>query len=304
MILIPAKTGKYIKCEYCGKTVYKTLSQFNKREHHFCSNKCQSLLKREQTFEHRKCEICNNDFYVSKKSTQRFCSPKCQSQWQLSNTGFNNNRFKGGLLKCRFCGREFLVGGYKYADGKEHFCSRHCRQEWYSTVWSQSDEWKETSRRRAVNILSEKPVKTQTKPQVKVNEILDMLQVRYINEQPFVYYSIDNYLPDYNLAIEVMGDYWHTSPLKYSDKINERQKFIISRDKAKHTYIANQYGIEILYLWESDIMNNEDICTALIQAYISNHGVLDNYHSFNYAIKNDQLQIKKELITPYQQIAC
>lgn len=302
--MIPAKNGKYIQCEYCGKTVYKTLSQFNKREHHFCSNKCQSLLKREQTFEHRKCEICGKDFYVSKKSTQRFCSQKCQSKWQIGNTGFNNSRFEGGLLKCQLCGREFLVGGYKYTDGKEHFCSARCRQKWYATVWSQSEEWKEASRQRAVSILSEKPVKTQTKPQIKVNEILNLLQIRYINEQPFVYYSIDNYLPDYNLAIEVMGDYWHTSPLKYPDKINDRQKFIISRDKAKHTYIANQYGIEILYLWENDILKNEDVCAALIQEYISNNGVLENYHSFNYALKNNQLQLRNDLITPYQQIAC
>lgn len=304
MINTAVKTGKFIQCEYCGETVYKTLSQLNKREHHFCSNKCQSLLKREQTFEHRACEICGEDFYVSKKSTQRFCSAKCQNQWQCRNTGFQNKRFKGGLLKCKFCGKEFLVGQYRYDDNKEHFCSIQCRQDWYSRVWSQSDEWKETSRRRAVNILNNNPVTTKTKPQIKINEILDNLQIKYINEYPVIYYSIDNYLPDYNLAIEVMGDYWHSSPLKYVDKINDRQKHIVTRDKAKHTFIYQQYGIEILYLWENDIMKNESVCTALIQKYINQNGVLDNYHSFNYFMGNNQLQLKDELIIPRQQIAC
>lgn len=298
------KTGKYIQCEYCGKTVYKTLSQFNKREHHFCSNKCQSLLKREQTFEHRSCEICEKDFYVSKKSTQRFCSTECQRQWQLSNTGFRNKRFQGGLLKCKFCGKEFLVGKYIFEDGKDHFCSKQCRRDWYAKVWSQSDSWKETSRKRAVQILTDKPVTTQTKPQIKVNLILDNLGIKYINEQSFTYYSIDNYLPEHNLAIEVMGDYWHSSPLKYVSKTNDKQKHIISRDKAKHTYIANKYGIEILYLWETDIIKNENVCKALIKQYITQNGLLENYHSFNYYIEDNQLKLRESLIIPYQQIAC
>ena len=298
------KTGKLIQCEYCGATVYKTLSQYNKRKHHFCSNKCQSLLKREQAFENRSCEICGENFYVSKKSTQRFCSTKCQNQWQLGNTGFHNKRFAGGFLKCKFCGNEFLVGKYKYDDGKDHFCSAQCRRDWYLSVWSQSEEWRDESRKRAVQILKNNPVTTQTKPQVRINELLDSLQIKYINEQPFVYYSIDNYLPGYNLAIEVMGDYWHSSPLKYIDQINDRQKHIISRDRAKHSFIAKQYGIEILYLWESDIMKNESVCSALIQKYIAQNGVLDNYHSFNYFIEDNQLQLKDELIVPRQQIAC
>lgn len=296
------KTGKYVQCEYCGKIVYKTLSQFNKREHHFCSNKCQSLLKREQTFEHRRCEICEKTFYVSKKSTQRFCSTKCQNQWQTGNIGFHNKRFKGGFLKCKFCNKEFLVGKYKYDDGREHFCTSQCRQGWYSSVWSQSEEWKERSRKRAVQILKNNKNSTQTRPQIMLNEILDELGIEYINEQPFVYYSVDNYLPKYNLIIEVMGDYWHSSPLKYADKINDKQKHIVSRDKAKHTYIVEQYGLEILYLWESDIIKNKSVCSALIQKYISQKGLLDNYHSFNYYIEDGCLCLKNEPIVARQQI--
>lgn len=197
-----------------------------------------------------------------------------------------------------------MVGKYKYNDEKDHFCSAQCRRNWYSDVWSQSEEWREASRKRAAQILSNNPVTTQTKPQVIINKLLDNLQIKYVNEQPFVYYSIDNYLPDYNLAIEVMGDYWHSSPLKYADKINDKQKHIISRDKAKHSFIANQYGIEILYLWESDIIKNENVCSYLIQKYIAQNGVLDNYHSFNYFIEDDQLQLRNELIVPKQQTAC
>lgn len=305
---IGIKTGKYIECEYCGKTVYKTLSQYNKREHHFCSNKCQSLKRRELTFEYRTCEICGKDFYVSKKSTQRFCSIECQKIWQRGNTGFNNKKFQGGHVDCEHCGNKFLVGKTIYESDRHHFCSVECRKSWYSAIWSQSEQWKEASRIRAVQILSKGSASTQTKPQVAVNEMLDSLGVHYRNEEPFDFYSIDNYLVDYDLVIEVMGDYWHSSPLKYSLPLNAKQSHIVSRDKAKHTYIKNNYGIEVLYLWETDIFKSPEVCKAMIAEYIKNGGAMCNYHSFNYHMEDGVLALNNELITPHQgeyhKIAC
>lgn len=307
MIIIPDKTGKYVACEYCGKIVYKTLSQYNKREHHFCSNKCQSLLKREQSYEYRKCDICGTEFYVSKKSTKRFCSQKCQNEWQRTNTCFKNPKFEGKSVTCEYCGKTYELGKYRLENAKHHFCSSDCRKKWYSEVWSQTDTWKDESRKRAVRILSKNKTITMTKPQVGVNEMLYELGVSFINEESFVYYSVDNYLPEYNLIIEVMGDYWHTSPIKYNFPKNDKQKHVISRDKAKHTYIKNQYDIEILYIWEYDILNNRAVCSKLITEYINNNGKLMNYHSFNYSIdKDNNLQLNEDIIVAHQdrQIAC
>lgn len=121
-------------------------------------------------------------------------------------------------MQCENCGERYLVGKTILENGRHHFCSKQCRQYWYSNAWSQSDEWKEESRRRAVSLLNNNIASTQTKPQVVVNNILDNLSIAYRNEEPFVYYSIDNYLTEYELAIEVMGDYWHSSPLKYPKK--------------------------------------------------------------------------------------
>jgi very-short-patch-repair endonuclease len=127
--------------------------------------------------------------------------------------------------------------------------------------------------------------------------------VKYINEHPFTYYAVDNYLIDNNLIVEVMGDYWHSNPCKYNtvDDLNNMQINRITTDKAKHSYIKNQYGIEILYLWEHDICNNPKLCKLLIDYYIANNGILNNYHSFNYSIDNDNnIIINKKLIIPYQ----
>lgn len=308
VIIMAQKTGVYTQCEYCGKTVYKTLSQYKKRKQHFCSNKCQSLLKREITFEHRPCELCGKDMYISKRSTQRFCSNECQHVWQLGNTGFNNKRFQGGYVKCEFCGKEFIVGKYVMDSNRKHFCSASCRQTWYSTVWSQSEEWRHKSRERAAGLLKNNPVITQTKPQIVVNGMLDDMDIAYRNEESYTYYSIDNYLPEFDLAVEVMGDYWHGSPMKYPNSVNDKQRHAISRDKAKHTYLKNFYGIEILYLWESDIIKRPEVCTELIRHYIECGGTLRDYHSFNYSIVDGRLELNDVIVYPYQsgrtEIAC
>ena len=184
---------------------------------------------------------------------------------------------------------------------KQHmFCSAECRQAWYANVWSQSDEWREASRRRGVRLLSRGDVDRQTKPQVMVNGLLDRLHITYINEYDCKYFAIDNYLPQYNLMIEVMGDFWHSSPIRYrADQLRDVQRKIIAKDKRKHTYIERSHGVQILYLWESDIYHRIDLCRAMIEQYIQREGVLPNYHSFNYDYCDGHLLLHTEVIQAY-----
>ena len=291
--------GKYVECEWCGKIIYKTPSQLKKHEHHYCSNKCQSEKKHAETYEDRVCEICGGIMHVSKKSTQRFCSTECQKIWQTQQTGELNVKFTQVKVHCEHCNAEFFVKKYKTESGQTLFCSKECRQSWYSTVWSQSDEWKEKSRIRAVEMLQCNKIDTLTKPQIVVNELLDFNKIKYNNEEPFVYYSVDNYLTDCNLVIEVLGDYWHGNPIRFT-KLNDLQIKNIKRDKAKRTFIKKYYNINILYLWENDILNKPELCSLLIELYISNNGVLENYHSFNYILQDNHPVLGSSLIQPYQ----
>ena len=41
---------------------------------------------------------------------------------------------------------------------------------------------------------------------------------------------------------------------------------------------------------------------ALIDKYIKQNGLLENYHSFNYHLENDDLILNDDIITPYQDI--
>ena len=77
----------------------------------------------------------------------------------------------------------------------------------------------------------------------------------------------------------------------------------INRDKAKHSFLKNKYNIEVLYLWETDIIKYPDKCSLLIQKYVETNGILDNYQSFNYSIDNNILTLNDSIITPYQDMA-
>ena len=294
-------SGYFIKCENCGVDIYQTKTQYNKAKHHFCSNKCQKEFEHKEKYEDRKCEMCGELFHVRKKLEQHFCSVECQKKWQTTRIGILNPRFKRKKIQCEYCGEEYYVKNYKYESLEHKFCSNKCRQAWYSEVFSQDEDWKEKSRKRAVKILENKQIDTNTKPQQIINELLDRMNIFYTNEKGFEYYTVDNFLNSHNLIIEVMGDFWHCNPLKYTkDNMKDIQRKRIPKDKAKHTYLKNNHNIEVLYLWENDVYNNLDVCKALVDKYICNEGILENYHSFNYHLENDNLVLNNEIIVPYQ----
>jgi very-short-patch-repair endonuclease len=301
------QTGKEIMCDNCGKPFYRRQyhidRQKNKGQNSFCCTRCQKEYLHKQTYEIRKCEICGQEFEVSKLSTQRFCSDECQIKWQTTRIRELNPKFTSILTSCTYCGKEHYVKPYKFEQQENFFCSKECRQTWYSEVYSQREDWKEASRQRILQQFQNNIFGTETVPQKIVNDILDEIGVNYVREQVFEFYAVDNYLLDFNLIIEVQGDYWHTNPLKFMSNLTEVQYNRIGKDKSKHSYFKNQYNIEILYLWETDILKNKELCTELIKKYINSNGVLHNYHSFNYDINNNKLLLNDEIVIPYQDMS-
>ena len=110
-----------------------------------------------------------------------------------------------------------------------------------------TEEQKEKAR---INILknSRKANRLETGIQLKVNDILNKNNIKFEREYIIKYYAVDNYSPKFNLIIEVMGDYQHSSPLKYNENkhsINELQSRTITKDKQKKTYILTHENINI-----------------------------------------------------------
>ena len=297
------QTGTFIKCDNCRKKFYRRKYHIkkkkNKGQNSFCCIRCQKEYLHKQTFEVRKCEVCGREFEVSKLSTQRFCSDECQIKWQTIQTKELNPKFKSILVPCTYCGKEHYVKPYKFNQQDNFFCSTKCRQEWYANVYSQQEEWKESSRKRILKQFQDNKFATETIPQKIVNNILNEIGINYVREKSFEYYAVDNYLLDYNLIIEVQGDFWHANPLKFTSNLTEIQYNRISRDKSKHSYFKNQYNIDILYLWETDLLKHKEMCVELIKEYINSNGTLHNYHSFNYHFDNELL-LNNDIVIPYQ----
>lgn len=71
-------------------------------------------------------------------------------------------------------------------------------------------------------------------------------------------FEIDLYLPDYNLAIECNGLYWHSSDRAESIRVPIEQYHKLKTD------ICKKNGIQLLHFFEDDLRDRWDICCNMI----------------------------------------
>ena len=269
-------------CDYCGKEHMISSSVFHRlkdgrQKTCYCSKECANNAK--HTGYYIKCDNCGRMFYRRKAHIDRqnkingkqFCSTECEFEFIRKESV--------EIRKCEICGKEYVCK----KTSTQRFCSIICQGRWQSTYLCKDENFIKIHREIALNNLRSGKVSTvNSKPQKILDKLLNDNNIAFEREYKAKQYSIDTYLHDYNLMIEVMGDFWHCNPCKYNEPKYDMQIKHIERDKRKHDYIKKEYGIEILYLWEHDLMNNVDKCFRLIMEYIDNNGVLQNYHSFNY----------------------
>ena len=266
------------------------------------------------------CKECGKEMIVRPSIYKKQKYFHCEEHMSHRPSGKNSPFYKRIEVKCTNCGKLFSVAPYDYnkmnSFGDNHnFCCQECYWEYRSKYYiddkhhmfgtHQSEENKRRQKELIVNMIADgKMPQTMSTPHKKIYDLLLRHHVSVENEYPVKYHSIDIFLIEYNLMIEIMGDYWHATPLKYNiNNLTKQQKKSIKQDKSKHTYIKKYENIEILYLWETDINKNIDLCWSLIDKYINNNGVLDNYHSFNYHLEdNNDLKLNDTLITPIQEI--
>jgi len=109
------KTGKIVKCEWCGKEVYKQRFHL-KYKHHFCSKECANKWQARNKVEFL-CKICGKKFRWSKSRIKQanptHCSIRCRNkdkEW-IKNACIRGNlvqQHKKGLNKLELAGRKIL----------------------------------------------------------------------------------------------------------------------------------------------------------------------------------------------------
>ena len=231
--------------------------------------------------------MCGKLIYRKKSGYENrqhhYCSKECYMK--------SINETKRETRTCKLCGKEFTVKKSR----PKILCSSKCQIDWSRTEWQ-----RDAARTRTINNLQNGIMpQVNSSTQIITNDILDELNIKYENEYRLGRFSMDNYLNEYNLFIEVMGDYWHCSPIKYSSPTNEIQKERIESDFRKNMYIKES-GNYVLYLWEKDFIKRRDICGALIKLYVNNSGQLDDYNSFNYDYDIDgKISLNKNIVKPF-----
>lgn len=284
----------------------------NKTGNNFCSTGCYLEHKRNQEDKRpiNKCKTCNEDYRTDNynKDNSNFCSRKCQAKWSsLNKTGENSPKFiERVTLNCDWCNEEYKEEKYiiEVINSKNHFCCRECKNQHHNNIVLKDPIFIEARRSKMIEMLNDGTINTtETKPQIAINILLKKMKIDFENEYGIAYYSIDNYLKDHNLFIEVNGGYWHSDNRFFQEICQEAQVRGVRTDKSKNSYLKNNYCKNILYLWEFDINENIELCELLISEFITQKGILNNYHSFNYSTINNSININKDIIIPYMDMS-
>lgn len=304
-------------CGVCNKEIKAVPSKLKHTKSGllFCSNECVGHFNSQNHKENRiekQCLICHSSYTVkpSESVNSVACSRECQNKWQSKyRIGENSPNYNSAYTlsdrthNCDWCNKKYKLKNLDKISKKgnkdnPYFCSKACYREWYAKDWSQRTEWKEESKIRTVQMISDgKFPKLNNSVQKCMENILTDMDIKFISEFNCKYHAIDLYLPDYNIFIEMMGRFWHCDPRHYA-KVQYKQQFTrIIQDKRKQSYIRNNYNSEILYIWEDEIKNEEALVKSIIHAAINS--VLINYHSFNYSLVNNALKLNNDVIEPY-----
>ena len=281
------RTNRHInRCANCGGEIRRYDKPKGKLV--FCCRKCQGEYNHRQAYEYRKCEFCGKEYECSKKSKQRFCCATCQNKWQSTLKGSQCGNYHKHVtianrtVVCQVCGKSFLTRPYCIKTAK--YCSHECAH--FALV--QAHTRKDSREKRVDTVI-----------QRKVNGILESLGIEYVNEKQVGYFRLDNFLTASRLVIEVMGQYWHADIRIFQNHINDIQKRDIIQDKKKRTFVLNKLGVHILYLWEEEVLHNEELCRQLVLRYVNSDGKLLDYHSYNYHLDNGECMLNHDLIVGY-----
>lgn len=112
-----------------------------------------------------------------------------------------------------------------------------------------------------------------SKPQNKLYEYLDSLNILYEKEKSVYPYFVDAI--SNKTVIELFGDFWHANPIKYKETdilkfpMNYRPtaKDIWEKDKRRIEYIKSK-GYNVIIIWENDI-NDEEKIKSLLETIVS-----------------------------------
>lgn len=238
--------AKQFTCPTCGKVTTKYIYP-GKPASDYCSIECKLR------FTSKKCEHCGKEFRVkpSDFSVSKYCSQRCYHKAKTNGKTFyshtciichrpyqslresstfcslkclGQSRKKGQLKICQGCGKQFYI---RPSRNYRIYCSDQCYE---------SDHNQSSLERTICNLL-------------------DSLSIPYTTQYRIERFWIDIAFPDYKLAVECDGIYWHS----FSNS-HERDR---RKDKA-----IKKYGWRLLRFTENEIRTSAQTCVNQIIKHI------------------------------------
>ena len=89
-------------------------------------------------------------------------------------------------------------------------------------------------------------------------------KIKFVRQYRIDKFVCDFAIPEYKIAIECDGDYWHANPKIYKEnEINDIQKIKVGVDKEKNT-LFREKGWIVLRFFESEIKKSVSGCVDII----------------------------------------
>lgn len=255
-----------LTCDNCGKVFLRERKGIKPNaEHIYCSKECTNEGRSKFSSIEKQCENCGKFFKVSNCRTdrKRFCSTECKDEYQYKTTHVD--------ITCGICGNLFTVE--KYRENKAQFCSVDCANIAHKDFMNTQEQIEKQSQ-KALEILSTYPRETSIEKAIREwledNNINHITQ-HIINDK----FCVDFYLPDHNVIIEALGDYWHGNPKIYGvgeglKPLNDTQNKCINRDKARFAYLR-KCCFSIYGFWECDIKSNlDELMESIVELHYEN----------------------------------
>lgn len=240
-------------CDNCGKEYKGSRNRSKKENIKFCTSKCEFEYFKKNNSK-TECVVCKKKF-VPLTTRHKCCCRVCKDKYM----NYKKERI------CEVCGKAFHSFDFNFKT-----CSKKCFKELKSDIILE-------------NLKKGIYSNTFTKQHKKINGYLEEMGINFRNEERFGRYSIDIFLIDYNLCIEIMGKYWHLD-CRHFKKENTyvSQEGVVEKDFRKRKYIEENYSVKILYLWEDEINKDEELCKRLIKNFIKTPFTLKSYQSSSY----------------------
>lgn len=152
------------------------------------------------------CRVCDIRFERVRSQNPLYCSHKCQGKTLERNV----------IKTCEWCKRDYKCKPSVSRDRR--FCSRAC-------IKSKLGE---------------------TRPERLIREALEDLGITFIQEHKIARYRIDFFLPDYGIALEADGMFWHTNPV---GRLRDERRDVVVLSK----------GVRTIRITEAELNNARDI---------------------------------------------